>query len=119
MANDESVYRITFINQGKIYEIYAQHVNESELFGFIEVEDFVFRNTSSVVLDPAEERLKSEFSGVKRTFIPIQSVVRIDLVEKEGVPKISEVSGERGNNVSLFPGATYPTKKENRHDEKS
>ncbi len=37
----KSLYRITFANQEAIYEIYARKVCESEIFGFLEVEDFV------------------------------------------------------------------------------
>ena len=54
-----------------------------------------------MIVDPAEEKLKNEFSAVKRSFIPMQSVVRIDEVEKEGACKISEAP--QGGNVSPFP----------------
>ena len=37
-----------------------------------------------MVLDPAEERIKSEFAGVKRSFLPLHSVIRIDEVKKQG-----------------------------------
>ena len=36
-----------------------------------------------VVVDPTEEKLKSEFTGVKRSFIPMQAIIRIDEVEKK------------------------------------
>ena len=39
-------------------------VHQSGLLGFIEVEEIVFGEKSSVVVDPSEESLKSEFSGV-------------------------------------------------------
>ena len=78
MANSKKTYRITFHNQGKIYEIYAKSVHQSDLFGFIEVEQIVFGEKSSLLVDPSEERLKTEFSGVKRTYIPMHAVVRID-----------------------------------------
>ena len=94
------LYRIVFMNQGKIYEIYAQGLSHGELFGFIEVEDIVFGERSSVVVDPSEERIKSEFSGVKRTYIPMHAVIRIDQVEKQGVSKISDATGD---NVTQFP----------------
>ena len=32
------IFRIMFVNQGKIYEVYARKVSHGELFGFIEVE---------------------------------------------------------------------------------
>ena len=51
---------------------------------FLEVEQFIFGERSQMIVDPAEEKLKNEFSSIKRSFIPMQSVVRIDEVEKEG-----------------------------------
>ena len=44
-------------------------------------------NRSSVVVDPSEEKLKTEFNSVKRCFIPMHSIVRIDEVEKQGTSK--------------------------------
>ena len=69
--------------------------------GFLEVEQFVFGERSKTIVDPAEEKLKSEFSSVKRSFIPMQSVVRIDDVEKEGACKVTEAP--KGSNISPFP----------------
>jgi hypothetical protein len=89
-----------FVNQGKVYEVYARKVSHGSLFGFIEVEELVFGERSSVVVDPAEERIKNEFQGVKRSFLPMHSVLRIDEVRKQGVSKISALEG---GNVSQFP----------------
>ncbi|MDB6088458.1 MAG: hypothetical protein JWN85_1242, partial [Gammaproteobacteria bacterium] len=50
------IFRIMFVNQGKIYEIYARKVSHGDLFGFIEVEELLFGERSTVVLDPSEER---------------------------------------------------------------
>ena len=99
------IFRIMFVNQGKVYEIYARKVNHGELFGFIEVEELLFGERSSVVLDPAEERIKGEFEGVKRTFLPMHSVLRIDEVKKQGTSKITTVEG--GANVAQFPIPMY------------
>lgn len=95
------IFKIIFVNQGKVYEIYARKVSHGALFGFVEVEELVFGERSSVVLDPGEERIKSEFAGVKRTYLPLQAVLRIDEVRKQGVSKI--VASE-GGNVAPFPG---------------
>jgi hypothetical protein len=103
----KTLYRITFAHLESVYEIYARHVSESDLFGFIAVEEFVFGENTSLVVDPAEERLKLEFNGVKRTFIPMQSVFRIDEVSKEGVAKVREKSNEL-NKVAMFPVAGKP-----------
>jgi len=99
------IFRIIFVNQGKVYEVYARKVNHGELFGFIEVEELVFGERSSVVLDPSEERIKGEFSGVKRTFLPMHSILRIDEVKKQGVSKITALEGAA--NVTQFPMPLY------------
>ncbi|HEY8510078.1 MAG TPA: DUF1820 family protein [Steroidobacteraceae bacterium] len=98
-------FRILFVNQGKVYEIYARKVSHGGLFGFIEVEDLVFGERSSVVLDPTEERIKAEFNGVKRTYLPLHSVLRVDEVKKQGVSKITALEG--GANIAQFPVPLY------------
>jgi len=98
------IYKVMFANQGKIYEVYARKVSHGNLFGFIEIEELVFGERSSVVLDPGEERIKSEFEGVKRSYLPLHSVLRIDEVKKQGVSKIS---AWEGGNVALFPMPLY------------
>jgi hypothetical protein len=99
------IFRIMFVNQGKVYEVYARKVSHGELFGFIEVEELVFGERSSVVLDPSEERIKGEFAGVKRTFLPMHSILRIDEVKKQGTAKITVL--ESGANVTQFPVPLY------------
>ena len=37
------IFRIMFVNQGKVYEVYARKVSHGELFGFIEVEELLFQ----------------------------------------------------------------------------
>ena len=99
------IYRIVFLNQGKVYEIYARRVSQTgALFGFVEVEELVFGTRKSVVVDPAEERLQLEFAGVKRTYLPMHYVLRIDEVDKQGTGKITNVEG---GNVTQFPMPVY------------
>ncbi len=98
------IFKIMFVNQGKVYEVYARKVGQGRLFGFIEVEELVFGERSSVVLDPGEERIKSEFTGVKCTMLPMHSILRIDEVKKQGVSKVSNFEG---SNVSPFPMSMY------------
>lgn len=98
------IFKVLFVNQGKVYEVYARKVAHGGLFGFIEVEELVFGERSTVVLDPSEERIKSEFEGVKRTYLPLHSVLRIDEVKKQGVSKITSFEG---GNVTPFPTSMY------------
>jgi len=102
----QRIYRISFMNQGKVYEIYANHAGASDMLGFVEVSHLQFGEKSSVVLDPGEESLKNEFKRVKRTYIPMHAVIRIDEVEKLVQAKITEAPGESGGNVTAFPMLT-------------
>ena len=98
------IFKIMFVNQGKVYEVYARKVSQGRLFGFIDIEELVFGERSSVVLDPGEERIKSEFTDVKCTMLPMHSILRIDEVKKQGVSKISTFEG---GNVTQFPMSMY------------
>lgn len=98
----KTLYKVIFHNQGKIYEIYAKSVHQGAMFGFIEIEKLVFGEKTSLVLDPAEENLKSEFNEVSRTYIPMHSVIRIDEVHKQGTAKITD-NADGGDNVMPFP----------------
>ncbi len=95
------IYKVMFVNQNQTYQIFARNVESSDLYGFVEVEQLLFGERSQVVVDPSEEKLKAEFDGVKRCFIPMQAIIRIDEVEKQGTAKISEASAS--NVVKPFP----------------
>ena len=94
------IFKVVFASQGKVYEIYAKKVSHGSLFGFVEVEELVFGERSAVVVDPGEERIKAEFEGVKRTYLPMHTVLRIDEVRKSGVSKVSTLES---SNVTQFP----------------
>lgn len=99
------IYRVVFLNQGKVYEVYARGVSQTgALFGFVEIEELVFDARKGVVVDPSEERLRIEFAGVKKTYIPMHYVLRIDEVDKQGASKISAAEG---GNVAQFPMPMY------------
>lgn len=100
MTAPKAIFRVAFVNQDKVYEIYCAHVYQSDLYGFIEVEELLFGERSQLLVDPGEERLQKEFSGVKRSFIPMHAIVRIDEVEKEGAARIRD---SQGSPVVPFP----------------
>jgi hypothetical protein len=108
-VKDSKIYRISFYNQGNIYELHAREVHQSNMYAFIEIEDIIFGERSSVVVDPSEEKLKSEFAGVKRTYIPLQAIIRIDEVEREGTNKII-ATDEKPGKITPFPFSASPTK---------
>jgi hypothetical protein len=103
MSPKPRLYRISFTNQGQVYEVYARSVSHGGLLGFVEIEQLVFGEKSSVVVDPGEEKLKTEFADVVRTYVPVHSMIRIDEVSKPGTPKISPLSEGASGNVRPFP----------------
>ena len=88
----KKLYKITFIDQDEAYQLYAAQVYQADLFGFIAIEGITFSNSASLVVDPSEERLKHEFRDVKRFFVPMHSVIRIEEVEETGTAKITAIS---------------------------
>lgn len=103
-TNKKQIFKVIFINQGAVYEMYAKEIYQSDLYGFIELEGFIFGERSQVVVDPSEEKLKSEFDGVVRSYVPVGAIIRIDEVEKEGVPKMLSTGGK----VAPFPVNIVP-----------
>ena len=101
MPPRKTLFRVAFHNQGQLYEVYARRVSHGELLGFVEVEELVFGAKGTIVVDPSEERLQREFEGVRRFFVPMHAVVRIDEVEKEGPARILEAA--KGPSVAPFP----------------
>ncbi len=103
----KTTYRVIFHQQGQVVELYAHHVGQGEMFGFVEVEDLVFGARSQVVVDPGEESLRNEFGGAKRLYIPLHSVVRIDEVEREGASRIRSSDVDSAV-VRAFPMPVLP-----------
>lgn len=96
-------YKIIFYNQDEVFEIYAGHVFPSEMFGFLEVEALTFGERSQVLVDPSQEKLRTEFEGVQRTYIPMNAVIRIDEVE---AAESARPLGRVKNAVTPFPGSS-------------
>jgi hypothetical protein len=98
---DKRLYKIIFLNQGKVYELFSQSVSSSGLWGFIEVTDLVFDSGEGLVVDPTEERMRQEFADARVLHLPIQSVLRVEEVEKRGPCLIRD--RESGEKVTPFP----------------
>ena len=99
----QPIYKVIFQNQNQVFEVFARQIYQSDLWGFIEIEEFVFGERTQLVVDPSEEKLKNEFDGVKRSYIPMQAIIRIDEVDKEGAVKVSDATGGTSGNITNFP----------------
>ncbi|MCP3689199.1 MAG: DUF1820 family protein [Gammaproteobacteria bacterium] len=105
----KNTFRIQFHNNNSIYELYAREVSQSQMMGFIEIGEIIFGEQSKLLIDPAEEKLKTEFANVKHTYVPHHAVVRIDEVEQSGKNRILDAEG---STITSFPGSSIaPHKK--------
>jgi hypothetical protein len=103
----KTLYKVTFFNAGKIYELYARHVGSGALWGFTEVGELVFDVHDGLVIDPTEERLRDEFGNTRVLHLPMQSIVRIEEVERKGQSAIRDAAtGEKV--VTPFPLPAKP-----------
>ena len=106
-AMAKSLYKVTFLNHGKVYELYARSVSSGQLWGFTEVADLLFDVHDGVVVDPTEERLRDEFGNTRVLHLPMQSIIRIEEVEKKGQAVIRDAAtGEKV--VTPFPLPAKP-----------
>lgn len=103
----KSVYKIIFMQLGEVYEVFAKQIFHSDMYGFIEVENYIFNKDKQLVVDPSSEKLKNEFSDVQRSYIPMNAIIRIDEVKETGEAKIKENKGQ----VSPFPLNIQPLNK--------
>ena len=101
------LYKVTFLNHGKVYELYARHIAGSSLWGFTEVGELVFDVHEGLVVDPTEERLRDEFGTTRKLHLPMQSIVRVEEVERKGQSAIRDATtGEKV--VTPFPLPANP-----------
>lgn len=112
---NKKLYRVRFLNEGRIFELYAREVGQGLLFGFVEIADLVWGSKSEVIIDPGEQELRNEFSGVNRLHVPMHAMVRIDEVEKGGsakiIPLLATVAKTAPAAVPIYtPGGTAPVK---------
>jgi hypothetical protein len=104
------IYRVVFHQQGEVWELYVREIFQSDLWGFIEIESFVFEDASKLVVDPTTDKLRRTFEGVSRSYLPLNAIVRIDEVEREGPPRAVKSEGR----VAEFPRPFSPPPRSDR-----
>jgi len=96
------MFKITFFNQGKVYELFSRKVTASDLaYGFIEIHELIFDGEESLVVDPTEERMREEFADVEIMHVPAHSVIRVEKVRKRGTCLIRD--SKSGEKVTPLP----------------
>lgn len=97
-----TLYKITFLSNGKSIELHARNVSSSALWGFTEISDLVFEPPGTgLVVDPVEERLREEFQYTRVLHLPMHAIVRVEEVSRRG--KLSIRDAASGEKVTPFP----------------
>ena len=105
----KKLYKVTFFNAGKVYELYARQVTSGAFWGFTEISDLVFDVNEGLVVDPTEERLRDEFAHTRILHLPMPSIVRIEEVDRKGQAAIRDAA--TGEKVVLpFPMPAKPAR---------
>ncbi|MCB1171159.1 MAG: DUF1820 family protein [Leptospiraceae bacterium] len=113
-ASEKKLFRVIFMNQGKSYEILAREVEQSDLFGFLEIRQLVFGEKSTVLVDPTEDGLRKEFEDTKRIILPLHSIVRIDELDRQSRARARVVSLPGGaSEAGTNPAGVYDIRPKN------
>ena len=104
-SENKRLFRVAFLNHGKVYELFCTDVCTSNLLGFVEVSGLVLEEKGSLVIDPTEEKMRDEFDGVEVLHLPMHSVLRVEQVKKKGQAVIRDrESGEKVTPFQVQPG---------------
>jgi hypothetical protein len=101
MGKSATLYKVIFHSAGKIYELYANAVISSDLFGFVRVSGIELDQGEGLVIDPTGERLREEFADVRSLHLPMHTIVRVEEVDKRHALKI--LDGGSGEKIMPFP----------------
>ena len=114
-----SLYRVVLQSQDEHCELYAVRVAQGHLPAFLEIEQFVFPDRApNHGANAAQERLRGALAAVKRCYIPLAHIVRIDeiayaaLTDLRGEGRADAVGppgdDARGKIASLRAGTPRP-----------
>src|SRR3990167_8304805 len=96
------LYRVIFAQDDQIYEVFGRGISDESLMGFLEVDELIFTNQDQELgVDLSEERLQTEFMDVRRTYIPLHLILRVDEMVRSRPLKLKPASG--ASNVHVFP----------------
>jgi hypothetical protein len=82
-SKKKHIYRVQFKTGNRSYSLLARSIGESEMFGFVEVADFIFEDRERLIISPEDDALRKEFAKVNFICIPHQYILRIDSLKDE------------------------------------
>ncbi len=91
------LFRIRFKWKEKEYALKGRDLDMTHPY-FVSLGDLIFPDSSALIIDPADDDIRREFSGVKHIMLPVQ---QIHLIEE-----LSETEFPADSRVLPFPPAT-------------
>ena len=80
----KKLYKVIFMDEEKkVQTLHASVLNPSSFLGLVEISDIVFIDESELIISPDDGKLKSKFKNVERSYIPLNSIIRIDEITLE------------------------------------
>lgn len=101
--NNETYYLISYKDpmDGKAQTIKAKSIKDSNLgLGFVAISDFLFEQTSKLLVDPGAEKLRNRFEKTKSLHLSIYCIISIEEVGLENNGLIFE---KDKSNLFHFP----------------
>ncbi|PZO63361.1 MAG: DUF1820 domain-containing protein [Pseudoxanthomonas suwonensis] len=96
------LYKVTFLQLGQVYTLYAGQVGASDLWGFVRIAELVFDVRDGLVVDPTEERLRDEFADTGVLHVPMQHISSVQEVQRKGKSAIRDAA-DGSTVVTPFP----------------
>lgn len=97
-----SLYRIVFQQRDEECELYAVRVAQGHLPAFLEVEQILFADRATGPgANAVQERLRDALAPVKRCYLPLAHIVRIDEI---AYATLAELRGEGRAESPATPG---------------
>jgi|GEM_PF-3381178 len=108
------VYRTVFTHLDQVYTLYSQGISEETLVGFIEV-DGILSMAQDIVMSTenqeAHEVFRQQLQSIKRTYVPMHAVVRIDEMTRKHYDFTVLDNKEQPMNVQHIRGGNFSDKK--------
>ncbi|WP_319477466.1 DUF1820 family protein [Marispirochaeta aestuarii] len=77
-----SIYRVHFSWKGKEVSLKARSLDLTHPY-FVSIKDLILPKNSSLIINPAEDDFRKEFSEAKHIMLPFQSVSLIEELPEE------------------------------------
>jgi hypothetical protein len=91
----KKLFKVIFMDEEKkIQTIHASKLNPSSFLGLVEISDIVFIDRSEIIISPDDGNLRTRFKNVERSYIPLNSIIRIDEVVIEKETPVIRLCGE-------------------------